>query len=194
MDYLTDHNRACISQPFALKFHRTQKDHLDLRLCNHELAPSWALYKMPNHCPELECGAIQVEDHLRENIAFEGVHPEGKGAGPVIVVDQGIWQPLPEYADITASLRNGRIKFTFAGTLLRGMWSLTRQKSCFRPQNPLWILRKEPDIYALRRNQVKPIDWMKLRSCRTRLTIEEMERDWYLGKRRFRAGGSLFAL
>jgi hypothetical protein len=112
----------------------------------------------------------------------------------VIVVDQGIWQPLPEYADITASLRDGRIKFAFRNSnLLQGLWSLTRQKSCFRPQNPLWILKKESDIHALRRDQVKPMEWAKLRSCLTGLTLEETERNWHLGKRRFRAGGSLFA-
>jgi DNA ligase D-like protein (predicted 3'-phosphoesterase) len=193
MGYPTDHNRTCICQPYTIKLHRTQKDHLDLRLCNHELAPSWALYQMPSYCPELDCGAIQVEDHLRENIGFEGVHPEGKGAGPVIVVDQGIFRPRAEYADITASLQNGRIMFTFEGTLMRGLWSLTRQKSCFRPQNPRWILRKEPDTYARRENQLKRIDATKLRSCRTGLTIEETERNWYLGSRRFQTNGSLFA-
>ena len=135
-----------------------------------------------------------MEDHLRENIGFEGVHPpEGKGAGPVIVVDQGIWHPAPEFADITASLRNGRIKFTFDGRLMRGLWSLTRQKSCFRPQNPRWILKKEPGNYARREDRLKGIDATKLRSCRTGLSIEEMEREWYLGTRRFRRGASLFA-
>jgi DNA ligase D-like protein (predicted 3'-phosphoesterase) len=192
MGYLTDHNRMCVSQPYAIKLHRTQKDHLDLRLCNHELAMSWALYQMPSYCPALECGAIQVENHLRENIAFEGVHPEGIGAGPVIVVDRGIFKPEPEYTDITASLQGGRIIFTFEGTLMRGLWSLTRQKSCFRPQNPRWILRKEPDLHAQREVHLERIDSTKLRSCRTGLTIEETERDWRLGKRRFRRGRPLF--
>ena len=133
-----------------------------------------------------------MEDHLRENIAFEGVHPEGKGAGPVIVADRGTVQPLPEYLDITASLRNGQIKFTFDGGLLQGLWSLTRQKDCFRPQNPRWMLTKEPDTYSVREDPFKNMDWTKLRSCITGLTLEETERDWYMGRQTFRACGSLF--
>lgn len=189
-------NQACFRQPCALKLHRTQKHHLDLRLCYHWIAFSWALYSMPSHCPDQSCEAIQVEDHLRENLLFEGVHPEGqRGAGPTIVVDQGTWQPLAECVDIEESLHFGVLRFAFeGGNLLRGVWSLIRQKDCYRQENPRWILAKEPDAFAMPKNSLKELDWTRMRSCNTGLTLEEAESDWHLGIQRFRAGESLFPL
>jgi DNA ligase D-like protein (predicted 3'-phosphoesterase) len=187
---------ASFAQPYALKAHRTHQYHFDLRLCYHWIAFSWAMYSMPSHCPGEQCVAIQVEDHLREYLLFEGVHVEGRrGAGPTIVVDQGTWQPLPEFLDIEESLRAGALRFIFQeGHLLRGAWSLIRRKDCYRQENPRWILTKEEDRYAVSKGEQQPPDWEKLRSCLTSLTIEEKESDWHLGIRRFRTGQSLFPL
>lgn len=194
--------RACsqtatsFQQPYALKLHRAQKHHFDLRLCYHWIAYSWAIYSMPSHCPDQSCEAVQVEDHLRENLLFEGVHPEGSvGAGPTIVIDKGTWEALPESLDIEESLRLGCLRFAFhEGNLLRGIWSLVRQKDCYRQENPRWILTKEPDAYAVRKDPMEGLDWTKMRSCVTNLTLEEQESDWRLGIERFRRGDSLFPL
>jgi DNA ligase D-like protein (predicted 3'-phosphoesterase) len=185
---------ACLRQPYALKLHRAQKLHLDLRLCYHYIAFSWALYLLPSHCPNQSCVAIQVEDHLRENLLFEGVHPEGqRGAGPTIVVDQGTWSPLPEYLDIEQSLHAGAIHFAFEGcNLLRGSWSLTRQNNSSRQENPRWILAKEEDAYTAGMDIAQEKNWQQLRSCRTGHTLEEIESDWRSGIQPFRSGESLF--
>jgi len=188
------YNPICYEQPYALKLHRATKFHFDLRLCYHWIAFSWAIYSMPSHCPDQSCVAIQVEDHLRDNLLFEGVHQEGRrGAGPTIVVDKGVWQPLPEYLDIEESLRQGHLRFAFQrGNLLRGIWSLTRRNDCYRQENPRWALTKEEDEYAVDKDPAKKLDWHKLRSCFTGHQLEEEESDWHLGIQRFRRGGPLF--
>jgi DNA ligase D-like protein (predicted 3'-phosphoesterase) len=187
------HGRADYEHPYVLKWHRASKDHLDLRLCIHGIALSWAMYSMPSHCPERRCTAIQVEDHLRKYITFEGVHPKGKrGAGPTIVVDQGSWQLLAECPYLDESLRSGRLRFRINGDLLRGIWLLVREKGSFPSENPRWTLTKEPDEYAVPKNETIAQDLTKLRSCRTRLTLEEMEQEWNQKRRTLRACGSLF--
>lgn len=182
---------SCFQQPFTLKHHRAQKHHLDLRLGYHWIAFSWAMYAMPSYCPDEPCVATQVEDHLREYMTFEGVHEEGKqGAGPTIVIDQGLWQPLPESLDIEESLRFGCLRLAFReGTLMRGIWSLIRRKDCYRQENPRWLMTKEFDEYAVRKNLTAKLDWTALRSCRTGMTIEETESDWHLGVQSRRHGG-----
>jgi DNA ligase D-like protein (predicted 3'-phosphoesterase) len=176
-----------------LKLHRATKDHLDLRLCHHTLALSWAFYLLPSHCPDRECVAVQTEDHLRENILFEGVHPEGQyGAGPMIVLSKGSWRPLPEYMDVAESKWLGCLRFFIECPLMRGAWTLIRNERTAHMKNPHWMLRKEPDEYALSKDPMDILDWTKLPSCLTGQTIEEMEHNWHLGSRHLRASGSLF--
>lgn len=190
---IRSYNPLCFEQPYALKLHRAQKFHLDLRLCYHWIAFSWAIYSMPSHHPDESCIAIQVEDHLRDNLLFEGVHAEGRrGSGPTIVVDKGTWQPLSEYLDIEESLYSGLIRFAFSrGNLLRGIWSLRRLRDCYRQENPRWVLTKEEDEYAVQNDSAEREDWRRLRSCFTGLSLEEEESDWHLGIQRFRHGDSL---
>jgi DNA ligase D-like protein (predicted 3'-phosphoesterase) len=186
-------NPSYYDSPCSLKLHRAGKNHLDLRLCHHWIASSWALYSFPSHCPERSCVAIQVEDHLRENILFEGVHPEGKrGAGPVIVVSRGSWRPLPEYLDIGESRRLGCLRFLVDSERMRGIWSLIRNEIGVGIGNPRWTLTKEPDEFAMTKDPMDTTDWTKLTSCLTGLTLEEMERNWDLGVRPYRACRSLF--
>ena len=50
----------------------------------------------------------------RSNTAtFEGVIPEGYGAGIVMLWDRGTWKP--ESDDIDAALKKGDLKFTLDG-------------------------------------------------------------------------------
>ncbi|HEY9126511.1 MAG TPA: DNA polymerase ligase N-terminal domain-containing protein [Acidobacteriaceae bacterium] len=179
-------------QPYALKLHRASRHHLDLRLCYQWIALSWAIHAMPSHCPDQSLVAIQVEDHLRDNLLFEGVHPEGeKGAGPTIVVDMGTWQPLAESFDVEAGLHDGYLQFAFTGgKLLRGVWSMTRIRDCHR-ENPRWVLAKEEDEFAMETDPAGFADWKRLRSCYTGRRLEEEEREFPLGIRRFRRSSSL---
>jgi len=67
---------------------------------------------------------MHVEDHPFEYGTFEGVIPEGYGAGIVMLWDQGTW--TPETDDVDAALKKGDLKFTLDGYKLKGSWVLVR--------------------------------------------------------------------
>ena len=67
---------------------------------------------------------MHVEDHPIEYGTFEGVIPEGYGAGIVMLWDQGTW--TPEVDDVDAALKKGDLKFTLDGYKLKGSWVLVR--------------------------------------------------------------------
>ena len=65
-----------------------------------------------------------VEDHPLDYGEFEGVIPEGYGAGIVMLWDRGTW--TPEVDDVDAALKKGDLKFTLNGYKLKGSWVLVR--------------------------------------------------------------------
>jgi bifunctional non-homologous end joining protein LigD len=67
---------------------------------------------------------MHVEDHPFEYGTFEGVIPEGYGAGIVMLWDQGTWTPQTDNVD--AALAKGDLKFTLDGYKLKGSWVLVR--------------------------------------------------------------------
>src|SRR5437899_9794497 len=67
---------------------------------------------------------LKVEDHPIEYGDFEGVIPEGYGAGIVMLWDRGTW--TPESDDVDAALKKGDLKFTLEGYKLKGSWVLVR--------------------------------------------------------------------
>jgi bifunctional non-homologous end joining protein LigD len=69
---------------------------------------------------------MHVEDHPLEYGEFEGVIPEGYGAGIVMLWDKGTW--TPEAADVGAALQKGDLKFTLDGYKLKGSWVLVRTR------------------------------------------------------------------
>jgi bifunctional non-homologous end joining protein LigD len=69
---------------------------------------------------------MQVEDHPVEYGEFEGVIPEGYGAGLVMLWDRGTWSP--ESDDIDRGLAKGDLKFTLDGFKLKGSWVLVRTR------------------------------------------------------------------
>ena len=70
--------------------------------------------------------AMHVEDHPIEYGTFEGVIPEGYGAGIVMLWDRGTW--TPEVDDVDAALKKGDLKFTLDGYKLKGSWVLVRTR------------------------------------------------------------------
>ena len=58
--------------------------------------------------------------------SFEGVIPEGYGAGVVMLWDFGTW--TPESPDIDAALKKGELKFRLEGYKLKGSWALVRTR------------------------------------------------------------------
>jgi len=115
---------------FCVQKHLAGHLHYDLRLEWNGVLMSWAVPKGPSLDPAVKRLAMHVEDHPKEYGTFEGVIPEGYGAGIVMLWDQGTWQP--EVEDVDAALAKGDLKFTLDGYKLKGSWVLVRTRGYTR--------------------------------------------------------------
>jgi bifunctional non-homologous end joining protein LigD len=109
---------------FCVQKHLASHLHYDFRLEHNGVLLSWAVPKGPSLNPRDKRLAMKVEDHPFEYGEFEGVIPEGYGAGIVMLWDRGRW--TPESEDIDAALEKGDLKFTLDGYKLKGSWVLVR--------------------------------------------------------------------
>ena len=92
---------------------------------------------------------MHVEDHPVEYGTFEGVIPEGYGAGIVMLWDRGTW--TPETDDVDAALAKGDLKFTLDGYKLKGSWVLVRTRGYGggpRRGQGSWLLIKHRDEWS----------------------------------------------
>jgi bifunctional non-homologous end joining protein LigD len=111
---------------FCVQKHLASQLHYDFRLEHNGVLLSWAVPKGPSIDPSTKRLAMHVEDHPIEYGTFEGVIPEGYGAGVVMLWDQGTW--TPEVEDVDAALKKGDLKFTLEGYKLKGSWVLVRTR------------------------------------------------------------------
>src|SRR3954454_9171760 len=109
---------------FCVQKHLASHLHYDFRLEHNGVLLSWAVPKGPALDPKTRRLAMQVEDHPLAYGEFEGVIPEGYGAGILMLCDRGTGPP--EVDDIDAALKKGDLKFTLSGYKLKASWMVVR--------------------------------------------------------------------
>ena len=139
------------TQPyFCVQKHLASHLHYDLRLEHNGVLMSWAVPKGPSLDPADKRMAVKTEDHPRAYGDFEGVIPQGYGAGIVMLWDQGVW--TPEVDDIDRALEKGDLKFTLDGYKLKGSWVLVRTRdrasTSSKQQGRSWLLIKHKDFWS----------------------------------------------
>src|SRR5499427_2922705 len=137
---------------FVVQKHRATQLHYDFRLEHDGVLLSWAVPKGPSLDPSVKRLAMHVEDHPLDYGEFEGVIPEGYGAGIVMLWDKGTW--TPSTPDVDAALAKGDLKFTLDGYKLKGSWVLVRTRGYGRSRGESrsgsegkssWLLIKHRD-------------------------------------------------
>ena len=128
---------------FCVQKHLASHLHYDLRLEHDGVLLSWAVPKGPSINPADKRLAMHVEDHPIEYGTFEGVIPDGYGAGIVMLWDEGTWEPLVD--DVAEALKKGDLKLQLQGVKLKGSWALIRTKG---GDGRSWLLIKHRDEWA----------------------------------------------
>jgi bifunctional non-homologous end joining protein LigD len=133
---------------FCVQKHLASHLHYDFRLEHNGVLLSWAIPKGPSLDPKTKRLAMHVEDHPIEYGEFEGVIPEGYGAGIVMLWDKGTW--TAEVDDVDAALKKGDLKFTLNGYKLKGSWVLVRTGGRYPggSGDRSWLLIKHRDEWA----------------------------------------------
>ncbi len=133
---------------FCVQKHLASHLHYDLRLEYQGVLLSWAVPKGPSLDPSVKRLAMHVEDHPFDYGSFEGVIPEGYGAGVVMLWDRGTWTSA--VPDVGAALAKGDLKFTLDGYKLKGSWALIRTRGYggSRGEGKSWLLIKHRDEWA----------------------------------------------
>src|SRR5438552_3123182 len=134
---------------FCVQKHLASHLHYDFRLEHNGVLLSWAVPKGPSLDPKTKRLAMHVEDHPIEYGTFEGVIPEGYGAGIVMLWDQGTWEP--EVEDVGKALAKGDLKFTLDGYKLKGSWVLVQTRGYGggdRSSSRSWLLIKHRDEWS----------------------------------------------
>jgi bifunctional non-homologous end joining protein LigD len=135
---------------FCVQKHLASHLHYDFRLEHNGVLLSWAVPKGPSLDPKTKRLAMHVEDHPVDYGEFEGVIPEGYGAGIVMLWDRGTW--TPETDDVDAALKKGDLKFTLDGYKLKGSWVLVRTGGRYAGArgggDRSWLLIKHRDDWS----------------------------------------------
>ena len=108
-----DGDGATAGGRFVVQEHDATRLHWDLRLERDGVLVSWAIPNGIPMTPEDNRLAVHVEDHPLDYIDFEGVIPEGYGAGTVKLWDQGTyevekWKPKEVIVTFRGKRLNGK--------------------------------------------------------------------------------------
>jgi bifunctional non-homologous end joining protein LigD len=176
---IREHNRHTANcRRCAIKEHHAFRHHYDFRLQYDGGLLSWVLLYGPSYRPGERRIAIRVDDHDCRYMTSERVIPRGmRGAGPVMLWDEGFWIALPGYEDIGNCLRNGCLKFMLECHKLHGAWILLRRYGgSYGQPNKNWDLIKAPDQFS-RSKSALDIQVTAPYSVLTGRTLEGVEQD-----------------
>ena len=130
---------------FCVQKHLATALHYDFRIEHDGVLLSWAVPKGPSLDPSVKRLAMHVEDHPLEYGTFEGIIPEGYGAGIVLLWDEGTWEPLVD--DVSAAIKKGDLKLRLNGVKLKGSWALIRTGGA-GGDGRSWLLLKHRDEWS----------------------------------------------
>jgi bifunctional non-homologous end joining protein LigD len=135
---------------FVVQRHDATRLHYDFRLEHDGVLKSWAVTKGPSASPAEKRLAVEVEDHPLEYGEFEGVIPEGYGAGVVQLYDRGEWVP-EDGTDVAKALKAGRLKFHLKGKRRRegekrNSWLLIKERDEFASDDADAFIRDDTSV------------------------------------------------
>jgi len=146
---------------FVVQKHKATSLHYDFRLEIGGVMPSWSVPKGPSLDSSVKRLAMPTSDHPLEYRHFEGVLKGEYGAGPVMIWDEGSYDPEVEVSKgvrrevvdkaeaekvARESLEGGNLKFRLYGKKLRGSFALVRTKGFGGKES--WLLIKHRDEYS----------------------------------------------
>jgi bifunctional non-homologous end joining protein LigD len=146
---------------FVIQKHKATSLHYDLRLEIGGVMPSWSVPKGPSLDSSVKRLAMPTSDHQMDYRRFEGVLKGEYGAGPVMIWDEGTYNPEVEVSKgvrrevvekkeaeevARKSLADGNLKFFLYGKKLRGSFALVRTKGFGGKES--WLLIKHRDEYS----------------------------------------------
>jgi bifunctional non-homologous end joining protein LigD len=158
---------------FVVQKHKATSLHYDFRLEIGGVMPSWSIPKGPTLDSGVKRLALPTTDHPMDYRKFEGVIPAGGyGGGPVMIWDQGTYEPEIEVskgvrkkvtgraeAEQVASkeLKEGNLKFTLHGKKLKGSFALVRTNGFAGRVS--WLLIKHRDKFSKEGYDAKDYDF-----------------------------------
>jgi bifunctional non-homologous end joining protein LigD len=148
---------------FVIHKHKATSLHYDFRLEIGGVMPSWSIPKGPSLDNTVKRLALPTTDHELEYRHFEGVIPENHyGAGPVMIWDEGLYNPERELAKgvrkevadrkeaeklLQEGLKKGELKFVLYGKRLHGSFALIKTRGFGGKES--WLLIKHKDTAVI---------------------------------------------
>lgn len=143
---------------FVVQKHKATALHYDFRLEIGGVMSSWSIPKGPSLDSGVKRLAMPTSDHQMEYRHFEGVIKGEYGAGPVMIWDEGTYNPEVEVSKgarrevvgkkeaqeaALKSLKEGNLKFRLYGEKLHGSFALVRTRGFGGKES--WLLIKHRD-------------------------------------------------